>query len=176
VAGPAEPLAPDAIARLLEATLTTVHAELGALGDPEAGWRPAPGEWSANEVVGHLVEAERRGFAGRIRIILANDRPTLEPWDQPAVAAARHDQDRRAADLVAEFSAARRDAIDLVRSLTPPDLARVGLHPQVGELSVADLLGEWVHHDRNHVRQLLANAQDRVWPQMGNARRFSAID
>ena len=48
---------------------------LVALGD-EAGWRPEPGEWSANECVGHLIEAERRGFAGRIRAILAADRPT----------------------------------------------------------------------------------------------------
>jgi hypothetical protein len=58
----------------------------------------------------------------------------------------------------------------------PADLDRVGLHPEVGELRVRDLLGEWVHHDRNHVRQLLANTQARVWPQMGNAQRFSALD
>ena len=36
------------------------RAELVALGD-EAGWRPEPGEWSANECVGHLIEAERAG-------------------------------------------------------------------------------------------------------------------
>jgi hypothetical protein len=46
----------------------------------------------------------------------------------------------------------------------------------VGELTVADLLAEWVHHDRNHVKQLLANTQARVWPQMGNAQRFAALD
>jgi hypothetical protein len=40
-------------------------------------------------------------------------------------------------------------------------------------LRVGELLGEWVHHDRNHVRQLLAVTQARVWDQMGNARRFS---
>ena len=40
-------------------------------------------------------------------------------------------------------------------------------------LRVDELLGEWVHHDRNHVRQLLAVTQARVWGQMGNARRFS---
>ena len=44
-------------------------AELTALG-ADGGWRPEPGEWSANECVGHLIEAERRGFAGRIRTIL----------------------------------------------------------------------------------------------------------
>jgi hypothetical protein len=168
----AEPLGTDAIARLLGSTLVTVEVELGALG-PEAGWRPVPGEWSANEVVGHLVEAERRGFAGRIRSILAADRPTLERWDQPAVAAARRDDLRPAAELAAEFRAVRLDGIDLVASLRPQDLARAGIHPRVGELRVDELLGEWVHHDREHVRQLLAVVQRRVWGQMGATRRFS---
>jgi hypothetical protein len=38
---------------------------------------------------------------------------------------------------------------------------------------VDEVLGEWVHHDRNHIRQLLEVTQQRVWEQMGNARRFS---
>ena len=90
-------LSPEAIAALLEASARAVEAELWALGD-EGGWRPAPAEWSANECVGHLIEAERRGFAGRIRVILAAppDRPAdLEAWDPPAVAAARGDDRRR---------------------------------------------------------------------------------
>jgi hypothetical protein len=170
-----EPLEPVAIAALLEASLTTIEAEMAALGEA-ASWRPAPAEWCANEVVGHLIEAERRGFAGRIRIILASDRPTLEGWDQPAVAAARHDCERSPHELVSELRALREESLDLVAKLTPADLLRSGVHPQVGELSVADLLGEWVHHDRNHTRQLLANTQLRVWPQMGNARRFIDLD
>ncbi len=87
-----------------------------SLGD-DGGWRPEPGEWSANECVGHMIEAERRGFAGRIRRILAADRPDipadLEDWDPPAVAEARRDHLRPAAELAAEFEGAprrRRDA------------------------------------------------------------------
>jgi hypothetical protein len=169
-------LPPSAIADLLEATAATVIAELAGLGS-EAGWRPAPGEWSANECVGHLIEAERRGFAGRIRGILAADRPDIPPdleaWDQSAVAEARRDHLRPAAELAAEFAALRRDGVALVRELSADDLSRVGIHPHVGPLRVDELLGEWVHHDRNHVRQLLAVTQARVWGQMGNARRFS---
>lgn len=167
-----EPLAMDAIARLLGSALVTIEVELAALGS-EAGWRPAPGEWCANEVVGHLVEAERRGFAGRIRAILAADRPALERWDQPAVAAARRDDLRPATELAAEFRAVRLDSLDLVASLQPADLARSGIHPRVGELRIDELLGEWVHHDREHIRQLHAAVQRRVWGQMGATRRFS---
>jgi hypothetical protein len=38
---------------------------------------------------------------------------------------------------------------------------------------VADLLHEWVHHDRNHLKQILANAQSFVWLSMGNTQKFS---
>jgi hypothetical protein len=171
-----EPLAPRRIAALLGASLATVEAEIAAMDVEVAQWRPAAGEWCANEVVGHLIEAEQRGFAGRIRTILAEDRPKLVPWDQPAVAAARHDCDKAGTALAAEFRTLRTASLELVRALRPADLDRVGIHPAVGELRIRDLLGEWVHHDRNHVRQLLANSQARVWPQMGNAQRFSALD
>jgi hypothetical protein len=67
----------------------------------------------------------------------------------------------------------RADSVRLVRGLAPADLGRAGLHPEVGPLRVDELLGEWVHHDRNHVRQMLAVTQARAWGQMGNARRFS---
>ncbi len=176
-----EPLDPTTIADLLAASSVTVLAELGALG-LEAGWRPEPGEWSANECVGHLIEAERRGFAGRIRVIVEaaaarpDIPPDLEAWDPPAVAEARRDHLRPAAELAGEFAMLRRDSVELVRGLRQADLARVGLHPEVGELRVSDLLGEWVHHDRNHIRQMLAVTQARVWGQMGNARRFSLED
>ncbi len=176
------PLTPSSIADLLAATAVTVAEELRAL-DEVAGWRPEPGEWSASECVGHLIEAERRGFAGRIRTILGAVRtdgsfepPTLETWDPPAVAAARRDHERPAAELAGEFAAMRADSVALVRSLTERDLGRSGTHPEVGELRVDELLAEWVHHDRNHIRQMLAVTQSRVWGQMGNARTFSVLD
>ena len=172
-------LAPVRIAGLLAASVATVVAELLALGG-EAGWRPEPGEWSANECVGHLIEAERRGFAGRIRRIVADAAPgrpvPLEGWDPPAVAAARRDHLRAGAELAAEFEALRHEGVELVRGLRPADLELAGMHPEVGLLRVDELLGEWVHHDRNHIRQMLAVTQARVWPQMGNARRFSLED
>src|SRR4051794_31598606 len=82
---------PDAIAAvlipLLRATAEIVRAEAGALTADRSSWRKDPSSWCVNEVIGHLIEAEQRGFAGRIRAILASDNPRLVGWDQPAVAA-----------------------------------------------------------------------------------------
>ncbi len=168
-------LAPRQVAALLDASRKAVVAEMGALGT-HARVRLIDGQWCANEVVGHLIEAEQRGFAGRIRAIIAEDEPILEGWIPPAVAAARHDDEADPEDLMGEFIGIRDASLVLVRSLGPSALARIGMHPQVGPVTVANLIHEWVHHDRAHLGQLLELSQRLVWPAMGNARRFSDPD
>ncbi len=167
------PLTPAEVAPLLPAAVALLRAELAAVPERVLAWHPAPGEWCVKEVLGHLIEAERRGFAGRIRLILSADTPTLERWDPPEVARARGDCGKPAAALLDELAVMREDGASLVGRLIAADLDRAGRHPTVGLLRVRDLLQEWVHHDRNHVRQALANVQAYVWPAMGNAQKFS---
>ena len=174
--GSGVPLGPERVAVLLEAAQSHVITELEGLGDDLASWRPAPGEWSANECVGHLIEADRRGFAGRIERIRATNGVAEVGWDQVGVAAARRDWERPVAAVIEEFTAGREAGIALVRSLRPGELERHAVHARAGDLTISDLLQEWVFHDRNHIRQLLANAQARVWPAMGGTRRFTDPD
>src|SRR5215470_16845796 len=155
----AEALAPRAVAALLRAAGAQIAAELGAMPEAVARYHPADGEWCAKEVVGHLIEAERRGFAGRVRTLLAEDRPTFVRWDQNEVARRRGDCERLTLELLAEFVSLRDESVDLVAELEPADLPRRGDHPAVGVLAIGDLLAEWVHHDRNHIRQIHANVQ-----------------
>jgi hypothetical protein len=168
------PLHPPAAAALLQSAAATIHAELAALPVPVLEFHPAKGEWCVKEVLGHLIETERRGFSGRIRIILKSEgSPQLEGWDQAAVARARKDCERDWPALYHEFLQLRSVSVAQVAGLSAADLSRGGQHPKVGFLTVSDLLHEWVHHDRNHIRQMLANVQAYAWPHMGNAQRFS---
>jgi len=167
------PLMLAEIAHFLRATATTLAVELSGVPPRLLAWHPAPGEWCAKEVLGHLIETEKRGFAGRIRVMIESKDPQLEAWDQDAVAAARRDCERDGGELLGELATLRQDSVRLVESLLGADLSRGGHHPKVGYLRVADILNEWVHHDRNHVRQVLANLQAYVWPHMGNTQRFS---
>jgi uncharacterized damage-inducible protein DinB len=171
-----EPLTPAQVATFLRAARDHIVRELTVLGDDLARWRPAPGEWSANECLGHIVEADRRGFAGRIARIMTTDGIAEQGWDQVGVATARRDNERSVAVILEEFRSGREEAIALVERLAPGDLSRFAIHDRVGRVTVSELLHEWVFHDRNHIRQLLANAQARAWPSMGNARRFSHPD
>ena len=167
------PLDPTTAADLLQASLDAIRIEALTLPEPLRVWHPAPGEWSVKEVIGHLIEAERRGFAGRIRLILEASDPPLERWDPGAVARARGDDAREVGGLLAELGALRQEGAALARRLGPPELARGGHHPTVGYLRIGDLIHEWVHHDRNHLKQILANVQAWAWPHMGNSQKFA---
>jgi DinB family protein len=165
-------LTPARAADLLESSCALLEAEVRALGDEDARWHPAAGEWCVNEVIGHMIEAEKRGFAGRIERTLKEDRPREAGWDQVAVAKERNDCDRVAMSLFMEWMGLRHGSVKLVRALRSDQLDRACVHAKVGELRVRDLMHEWVHHDRNHTKQILSNVQARVWPHMGNSQKF----
>jgi hypothetical protein len=168
-----EHFSPLEIAALLESAAGAIRAEVEALPKAVSTFHPAEGEWSVNEVIGHLIEAERRGFAGRIKIFLASKDPQVEAWDQNEVARGRRDDMKTAAKLAAELDRMRADSLALVRGLKAADLKRGGQHPKVGWLRVEDILHEWVHHDRNHIKQIHGNVQAWTWPHMGNTQKFS---
>ena len=170
------PLAPRQAAALLGTLPIFLQAEFEAAPEALLRWRPAPEEWCVLEVIGHLIETEERGFAGRIRTILAEERPQFTTWDPATVARERQDEQRDPAELLAAFIRRRTTGVAIVETLTATDLDRGGDHPEVGFLTVNDLLHEWIHHDANHLRQVLANIQSYTWPSMGNAQRFSAPD
>jgi hypothetical protein len=85
----------------------------------------------------------------------------------------RRDCERAPAELKNELFGLRKERVALVRSLRPEHMARGGLHPNVGRLTVDELMHEWVHHDNNHLKQALGNVQAYVWLRMGNAQRLS---
>jgi len=166
-------MTPGEVADLLESSGQAFASTLNALTPVVASWHPAPGEWCVNEVVGHVIVTEKNGFAGRIRVILGAAEPDLPKYDRDALQKTRDDCARDPKELARELLDVRTGSLQLIRSLRPDQIQRGGTHPEVGRLTVEDLLHEWVHHDGNHLRQALANVQAYVWPNMGNARRFS---
>ena len=70
---PTSAITPAQAAQMLAATLPMLKAEVMALPNEMLVDRPSPGEWSINEVIGHLIETEERGFAGRMQRMLAQE-------------------------------------------------------------------------------------------------------
>ncbi|HET7678404.1 MAG TPA: DinB family protein [Candidatus Limnocylindrales bacterium] len=144
-------VADDDPAEVQAATPAEVRRLLESAG-PDLRRRPAPGEWSVLECVGHIVDAEVVS-AGRYRWILAHDEPPLIGYDQDRwVERLRHQDDEPTA-LLALFEPLRAANLALWRSTDTAERARVGRHAERGpeslELSFRLIAG----HDRFHLRQ-----------------------
>lgn len=117
--------------------------------------RPEPAEWSAIELIGHMVDAEL-GSSMRYRWILAEDEPDLVPYDQDLWATRFHSTSEAVDDLLPVFDALRSANLRLWRSTPAVDRGRVGQHlergPESYELTFRLLAG----HDRVHVAQARA--------------------
>lgn len=127
-------------------------------GCPDAAlrFRPAPGEWSIVEVVGHLNDVEAL-YSARIRQMLATDNPTLAPFDPDETVRQRDYQNKQIGFLVISFAERRAEHLELLGVLRPGQLARMGIHPTRGPLSVAQKIGILAWHDGNHSRQIESN-------------------
>ena len=161
--------------RMLTATPAMVWAELQGMSDALRRWRPAPGEWCALEVVGHLIETDLRAFTNRIVLVKSEPGARFDPWDPDAIEAARHDEVKSAETLLDEFAKVRAVGVGVVREMTPDDLRLAGRHPDVGELTIANLLAEWVAHDRAHLEQIGRIVRVGMLPGMGRAVEFGHV-
>src|ERR1043165_4431666 len=117
-------LDPAEVSALLKSLGDAIVAELRSMPEEVASFHPAPGEWCAKECVGHMLEAERRGFNGPIRTMLRSDNTDLPGWYQQVVQLERRDCQKPVAQVAHEFNTLRADSVQLVSQLTPGDLTR----------------------------------------------------
>jgi hypothetical protein len=159
------------VATLLQGAPATLRAVVDGLPARIIDWHPTSERWCVKQIVGHLIEEDRRDFVGRIRSMLEHDEPTLEVNDQDAIARQRNDCERDVDELLREFAILRAASVSFVSQLSDTHLLRAGNHA-IGRLRVVDLLHEWVYHDAHHLRQILANVQSALWDDLGALQQF----
>ena len=139
---------------VLERTPATFRALLGGL--PEAWTAPneGPETFSAFDNVGHLIHGERTDWIQRARIILAQEPGRrFAPYDR--FAQKRESQGKSLAELLDEFARLRAENLATLRGwrLTDRELDLRGEHPELGPVTLRQLLATWVAHDLGHVAQ-----------------------
>lgn len=133
-----------------------VVRELVAGADPRwTGGNYGEGTWSAAEVVGHLITAERDDWMPRVRRILKDGEAV--PFDPFPHQATKKPAPGQGLDgFVREFGELRALGLAELRglSLTPADLSKCGTHPALGRVTLGQLLSTWAVHDLHHLRQM----------------------
>jgi len=127
--------------------------------------KPHADAWSQTEILAHLADFEVSCFQARVETILRGD---------PVLAM---NPDKRAADIsyaamdpfmsLDRFGRDRERGLARIRQLSAGDLTRLAVHSEIGEISLANLLAEWVSHDLGHIRQLVVAAAQPFLPATG---------
>ena len=161
---------------VLERTPATLDAMLRDL--PEA-WTLAdegPGTWSPYVVIGHLIHGEKADWMPRLEIILEHGetRP-FERFDREAQFL--ESRGMALSRLLDEFVVLRRDNLARLRmlDLQPGQLELKGTHPDLGAVTVRQLLATWTVHDLGHIVQVSRVMAKRYKQEVGPWAEYLSV-
>jgi hypothetical protein len=131
---------------LLAVVLTGVFGE-------EEDFTPAPGKWSARQIVAHLADSELVA-AHRFRLIAAEDGPTLTAYDQELWARNLDYARRKPKQSLETFRRLRSENYELLKGLPLSAFERSGNHTEAGAITLQSLVERNAGHTESHARQL----------------------
>ena len=111
--------------------------------------------WTAFEVVGHLIHADRTDWVPRAKTILQfGDAQPFASFDR--LGHLRESRGKSLDQLLDEFARVRSESLGELRALNlqPTDLERHGRHPALGRVMLSELLATWAVHDLTHLHQI----------------------
>jgi hypothetical protein len=129
-----------------------VTEALQGISERELDARPAPGKWSAREIVHHLADSEMTS-AIRLRRLIAEDRPTIQGYDQDEFARRLY-YDRPIHASLEALRSARETTAQILERLTEAQWGREGTHSESGRYTVLRWLEIYARHAHNHADQI----------------------
>ncbi len=145
---------PDNV-EILKRTPATLNAMLLGLPGTWAQHREREDSWSAFDVVGHLICGEKTDWIPRARIILKHgEAKPFTPFDRNAQF--WDSKGKSLETLLDEFAAVRKANLEELEAmaLNASDLNRRGTHPELGPVTLGQLLATWTSHDLCHISQI----------------------
>jgi len=142
----------DALVAKYKAGYQAVVDALDGATDEELDRVPAPGKWTARQIVHHLADSEMTS-AIRLRRLIAEDRPLIVGYDQEEFARRLY-YDRPIQASLAAFRAARETTAEILDRLTEEEWAREGTHSESGPYGVLAWLEIYAKHAHDHAQQI----------------------
>lgn len=129
---------------------------------PARQWRPAPGEWSAHEVVCHCADSETTAYS-RIRYVLAEKEPLIVGYDQEEWARRFDYHALPLEPALAAVAAIRLLTTAMLRQLPEEAWARKARHTEIGDYPAEKWLELYAEHLEGHAQQIEKNLA--AWQQ-----------
>ena len=134
----------------------------GGLSESQLDTPYRPGGWTVRQVLHHLADAHMNG-AQRMRLVLTEHRPVLRHYDQDAWAALPDARGGPPEESLQLLEAVHARMVRLLEAQEAPAFERVGLHPEVGELSLHQLVRTYAEHGEHHLGQIRGLRSERGW-------------
>jgi hypothetical protein len=121
-------------------------------------WRPAPGEFSAHEVIVHCADSETNA-AARIRYVVAEPKPVVLGYNEAEWARVFDYHSHPLETALATVEAVRANTVPLIGRLPDEQWQRAGTHTESGHYTAGDWLRIYAAHLEEHARQIDAGRE-----------------
>ncbi len=164
------------IADVLWRTPAVLAALLTGIGSDVLEHRAVPGSFSPMDVLGHLIHGEKTDWVPRIKLILASgDTVPFVAFDRRGFEEAI--RGRSGEELLVEFASLRQANLEYLARLrlTGEQLSLSGHHPELGRVTLSQLLATWAAHDLDHIDQVTRVVSSRYVDAVGPWRAYLGI-
>ncbi len=161
---------------ILAQTPATVKSLLDNLCDEWVYVSESENNWSPFDIIGHYIHGEETDWISRAEIILAQrENITFEPFDR--FAQFEISKGKTMSELLETFANLRQKNIEILTSwnLTDEQLKLKGIHPELGEVTLEQLLATWAVHDLTHVRQIVSVLAKQYTENVGAWKQYLSI-
>jgi hypothetical protein len=161
---------------VLRRTPATLNSLLLDLPGPWLVQNEGPETWSPLDIVGHLIHGEETDWIPRAKIILEyGEARAFEPFDRFAMF--EKSKGKSIAELLDTFARLRVENLRELQmmNLTPALLEKRGRHPELGVVTMQQLLATWVVHDLGHIRQVVRVMAKQYREVVGPWRAYLSI-
>ena len=141
---------------ILRRTPSTLKLLLHDLPDAWLITNEGPDTWSPFDVVGHLIHGEETDWIPRAKMIIEHgESRAFTPFNREAMF--EKSKGKTIGELLHTFAQLRAESLQQLDelNLTPELLEKRGLHPELGPVTLSQLLATWVVHDLSHIGQIV---------------------
>jgi hypothetical protein len=134
------------------------------------------GTFSPRDVLGHLIHGEKTDWVPRIKVILEHgEAKPFVPFDRVGFRELIRGTSTSA--LLDELGSLRTSNLAFLNglSLSPSQLALRGRHPELGPVTLGQLLATWAVHDLNHIGQVVRVMSRRYEEAVGPWKAYLGI-
>jgi len=161
---------------VLRNTPSTLNSLLRNVSEPWLIHNEGPETWSPFDIVGHLIHGEETDWIPRAKIILEHGQERLfEPFDRFAMF--EKSRGKTIAELLDTFARLREVNLKELETmkLTAAELGKRGRHPELGLVTLRQLLATWVVHDLGHVGQVVRVMSKQYKTEVGPWQEYLPI-